>query len=69
MKRHGEEFRNQSLVYQGATGYQAFTTPDNLRLAGRAVQVPATSIDDCAATEHRTGAIHDRCRDFTHALS
>src|SRR5215831_2410830 len=40
-----EEFRDQSLVYQGVTGYQAFTTPDNLRLTGRGEPQPATSID------------------------
>src|SRR5262249_41148817 len=34
-----------SLVYQGVTGYQAFTTPDNLRLTGRGEPQPATSID------------------------
>jgi predicted permease len=40
-----EEFRDQSLSYQGVTGYEAFTTPDNLRLTGRGEPQPATSID------------------------
>lgn len=40
-----EEFRDQSLAYQGVTGYQAFTTPDNLRLTGRGEPQPATGID------------------------
>jgi len=29
-----EEFRAQSLAYQDITGYEAFSTPDNLRLTG-----------------------------------
>jgi len=40
-----EEFRDQSLVYQGVTGYEAFTTPDNLRLNGQGEPTPATGID------------------------
>jgi predicted permease len=40
-----EEFRDQSRVYQGVTGYFAFSTPDNLRLTGRGEPVPATGID------------------------
>jgi predicted permease len=40
-----EEFRAQSRVYQGVTGYFAFSTPDNLRLTGRGEPEPATSID------------------------
>ena len=40
-----EEFRDQSLAYQGVTGYEAFTTPDNLRLTGRGEPQPATGID------------------------
>src|SRR5215468_5722095 len=40
-----EEFRDQSLVYQGVTGYEAFSTPDNLRLTGRGEPQPATGID------------------------
>jgi predicted permease len=40
-----EEFRDQNLVFQGLTGYEAFSTPDNLRLTGRGEPVPATSID------------------------
>jgi predicted permease len=38
-----EEFREQSRVYQDVTGYEAFTTPDNLRLTGRGEPEPATS--------------------------
>src|SRR4026208_776321 len=29
-----EGFRDQSFAYQGVTGYEAFSTPDNLRLSG-----------------------------------
>ncbi len=40
-----EGFRDQSFAYQGVTGYEAFSTPDNLRLTGRGEPVPATGID------------------------
>jgi predicted permease len=40
-----EEFRDQSRVYQGITGYMAFSTPDNLRLTGHGDPQPATSIE------------------------
>ncbi len=40
-----EEFRDQSRTYQNVTGYEAFTTPDNLRLTGRGEPQPATSIE------------------------
>jgi predicted permease len=40
-----EEFREQSRVYQGVTGYMAFTTADNLRLTGRGEPMPATSFE------------------------
>jgi putative ABC transport system permease protein len=40
-----EEFRDLSRVYQGVTGYMAFTTPDNLRLTGRGEPQPATSFE------------------------
>ena len=40
-----EEFRDQSLAYQGVTGYEAFSTPDNLRLTGFGEPEPATGID------------------------
>src|SRR5215831_3822696 len=40
-----EEFRDQSLAYQGVTGYEAFSTPDNLRLTGRGEPQPATGIE------------------------
>jgi predicted permease len=40
-----EEFRAQSRVYQDVSGYEAFTTPDNMRLTGRGEPVPATSIE------------------------
>src|SRR6202451_4674429 len=40
-----EEFRDQSRVYQGVTGYEAFSTPDNLRLTGRGEPEPATGMD------------------------
>jgi len=40
-----EELRDQSRVYQGLTGYMAFSTPDNLRLTGRGEPQPATSFE------------------------
>ena len=40
-----EEFRDQSRVYQGVTGYEAFTTPDNFRLAGHGDPQPVTGIE------------------------
>ena len=40
-----EEFKAQSRSYQGVTGYEAFTSPDNLRLTGRGEPVPATGIE------------------------
>ena len=40
-----EEFRDQSRVYQGVTGYEAFTTPENFRLTGSGDPVPATGIE------------------------
>ena len=40
-----EEFREQSRVYQDVTGYEAFTTPDNLRLTGRGEPQSATGIE------------------------
>jgi predicted permease len=40
-----EEFRAQSRAYQDVSGYEAFTTPDNMRLTGRGEPVPATSIE------------------------
>jgi len=40
-----EEFRDTSRVYQGVTGYEAFTTPENFRLTGHGEPVPATGIE------------------------
>lgn len=40
-----EEFREQSRVYQDVSGYEAFTTPDNLRLTGRGEPQSATGIE------------------------
>jgi putative ABC transport system permease protein len=40
-----EEFREQSRVYQGVTGYMAFTTADNLRLTGHGEPEPATGFE------------------------
>src|SRR5262245_2757340 len=40
-----EGFRDQSLAYQGVTGYEAFSTPDNLRLSGQGDPLPATGIE------------------------
>ena len=39
-----EEFRDQTRSYQGITGYEAFTSADNLRLTGRGEPQPATGI-------------------------
>jgi predicted permease len=40
-----EELRDQSRVYQGLTGYMAFTTADNLRLTGQGEPQPVTSFE------------------------
>lgn len=40
-----EEFRAQSRTYQDVTGYEAFTTPDNLRLTGQGEPESATGIE------------------------
>lgn len=40
-----EEFRAGSRAYQGVTGYEAFTTPENFRLTGRGEPVPATGME------------------------
>ena len=40
-----EEFRDQTRSYQGITGYEAFTGPDNLRLTGRGEPQPATGVE------------------------
>jgi predicted permease len=40
-----EEFRAQNRAYQDVTGYEAFTTPDNVRLTGRGEPESATSIE------------------------
>ncbi|HTS11625.1 MAG TPA: ABC transporter permease [Candidatus Limnocylindrales bacterium] len=40
-----EEFRAQSRVYQDVSGYEAFTTPDNLQLTGRGEPESATGIE------------------------
>ncbi len=40
-----EEFKAQTRSYQDVTGYEAFTSPDNLRLTGRGEPVPATGIE------------------------
>ena len=40
-----EELRAQSRAYQDITGYEAFTTPDNMRLTGRGEPVPVTGIE------------------------
>jgi predicted permease len=40
-----EELRDQSRVYQGLTGYMAFSTADNLRLTGRGEPQPVTSFE------------------------
>lgn len=40
-----EELRAQARAYQDITGYEAFTTTDNLRLTGRGEPEPATGIE------------------------
>ena len=40
-----DEFRAQSHSYQDVTGYEAFTTADNLRLTGHGEPMPATGIE------------------------
>lgn len=40
-----EEFSSLSRAYQGVTGYEAFTTPENFRLTGRGEPVPATGME------------------------
>ncbi|HEX8812343.1 MAG TPA: ABC transporter permease, partial [Terracidiphilus sp.] len=40
-----DEFRAQSRSYQDITGYEAFTSADNLRLSGRGDPEPATGIE------------------------
>jgi predicted permease len=40
-----EEFREQSRAYQDVSGYEAFTTADNLRLTGRGEPQSATGIE------------------------
>lgn len=40
-----EQLRAQNRAYQDLTGYEAFTTPDNVRLTGRAEPVTATAIE------------------------
>ena len=39
-----DQFRSLSRSYQDITGYEAFTSPDNLRLTGRGEPQPATGI-------------------------
>src|SRR5690349_10084778 len=40
-----DEFRALSRSYQDVTGYEAFTSPDNLRLPGRGEPQPVTGIE------------------------
>jgi predicted permease len=40
-----EGLRDQSRVYEGVSGYMAFTTADNMSLTGRGEPEPATSIE------------------------
>ena len=40
-----EEFSSMSRAYQGVTGYEAFTTPENFRLTGHGEAVPATGME------------------------
>jgi predicted permease len=60
-----EEFRAQSRVYQDVSGYEAFTTPDNMRLMGRGEPVPATSIEVIGNFFHVLGVQPAMGRVFT----
>jgi len=40
-----DQFRTLSRSYQDVTGYEAFTSPDNLRLTGRGEPQPVTGIE------------------------
>jgi predicted permease len=60
-----EEFREQSRAYQDLTGYEAFTTPDNLRLTGRGEPQPATGIDVIGNFFQVLGVRPDKGRLFT----
>lgn len=40
-----EEFSSMSRAYQGVTGYEAFTTPENFRLTGHGEPVPVTGME------------------------
>jgi len=40
-----EEFSSMSRAYQGVTGYEAFTTPENFRLTGHGEPVPANGME------------------------
>ena len=40
-----EEFSSLSRAYQGVTGYEAFTTPENFRLTGHGEPVPANGME------------------------
>ncbi|HZZ37988.1 MAG TPA: ABC transporter permease [Acidobacteriaceae bacterium] len=40
-----EEFKRESRAYQDVTGYEAFTSPDNYRLAGHGDPQPATGME------------------------
>ncbi|MGB9147179.1 MAG: ABC transporter permease [Acidobacteriaceae bacterium] len=40
-----QEFVRYTKSYQGVTGYEAFTNPDNYRLSGRGEPMPATGIE------------------------
>lgn len=40
-----EEFSSMSRAYEGVTGYEAFTTPENFRLTGHGEPVPATGME------------------------
>ncbi|HEY7352033.1 MAG TPA: ABC transporter permease [Terriglobales bacterium] len=62
-----EEFRAESHTYQDVTGYQAFSTPDNLRLTESGEPEPATGIEVIANFFQVLGVQPQMGRLFTEA--
>ena len=60
-----EEFRDQTRSYQGITGYEAFTSADNLRLTGRGEPQPATGVEVLPNFFQVLGVQPERGRIFT----
>ena len=60
-----EEFKQQSHAYEDVTGYEAFTSPDNLRLTGHGEPQPVTGIEVIGNFFHVLGVEPERGRLFT----